>query len=179
MFRMEFKKETKIKALVSISIIIITAVTVSTIAVLKNNEVKRRNKSEREVILITGGTNKNGSLSSVELFIPETNQICLLPPMTHSRHLHSQNQFLACGGGGKTSGSSCEEFNPKLGQWNLRTSPLIRNRRGHSSWSLTNGSVILLGGIPTGMHDVKENIAELVSPGLQSVRSLLLNESML
>ena len=179
---MKFKRETKIKALVSISIIIIIAVTVSTIATLtlKNNEAKRRNKSEeREGILITGGTNKNGSLSSVELFIPETNQICSLPPMTHSRHLHSQNQFLACGGGGKTSGSSCEEFNPKLGEWSLRTSPLIRSRRGHSSWSLTNGSVILLGGIPTGMHDVKENIAELVSPGLQSVRSLLLNESIL
>ena len=173
---MKFDKKTKITC-GTVSTIIIIGVTITTITILtlKNNKAKRSDKPvEREGILITGGNNKNGFLSSVELFIPEIHQSCSLPPMTRSRNLHSQNQFLACGGGDRSSGSTCEEFNPKLGQWSLRKSPLIQSRRRHSSWTLNNGSVILLGGI----HNTKENITELVSPGLQSVRSLQLNESM-
>ena len=185
---MKFDKKTKILCGTT-SIIFIIAVTIITIAICQNNGAKIENKSVerennaakrsdksvlREGILISGGNNENGSLSSVELFIPETNQICSLPPMTRSRYLHSQNQFLACGGGGRSSGSSCEEFNTKLGQWSLHPSPLIQSRRRHSSWTLGNGSVILLG----GMHSLRENITELVSPGLRSVRALELNESM-
>lgn len=189
---MKFEKKTKIKILGSISLVLIIGVTITIIAtVTLKSEEEKINKSEereereekiikseerekREAILISGGINKNGPLSAVELFLPKTNQSCSLPPMTRSRSLHSQNQFLACGGGG-TSGSSCEEFNPNLGHWGLRASPLIRNRRRHSSWTLNNGSVLLLGGI----QSTKENIAELVSPGLKSVRSALLNENML
>ena len=174
---MKFDKKTKITCgtISTIIIIGVTTITTITIMTLKNNEAKRRDKSvEREGILITGGDSLNGFLSSVELFIPEINHSCSLPPMRRRRKLHSQNQFLACGGGDRSSGSTCEEFNPELGQWSLRTSPLIQSRRRHSSWTLNNGSVILLGGI----HISKENITELVSPGLPSVRSLQLNEGM-
>ena len=95
-------------------------------------------------ILITGGQNKSGRLSSAEVFIPGLNESCSLSNMTQSRFRHTQNDFLSCGGD-EGKGNKCEVYSPQRGNWRIESYSLHYERHGHTSWSL-NESVVLLGG---------------------------------
>ena len=107
-------------------------------------------------LLISGGFN-GGYLASAEVYIPALNQSCLLPNMTTNRTQHSQNNLLACGGYGRPT--SCEVFTPGVG-WRPEPYRLREERRGHTSWTLSNGSVLLLGG------EGSYNTTEIITPGL-------------
>ena len=97
-------------------------------------------------ILITGGRNESSSLSSAEVFIPALNQSCSLSNMIQSRFRHTQNNFLSCGGDENGNGKKCEVYSPHTGNWSVESYDLREMRYGHTSWSLGNGNVVLLGG---------------------------------
>ena len=97
-------------------------------------------------ILITGGENNSGRLSSAEVFIPALNKSCSLSNMTQSRCRHTQNGFLSCGDDQSSGGNKCEVYTPQTGKWSIETYNLTASRFRHTSWSLDNGSVVLLGG---------------------------------
>ena len=108
-------------------------------------------------ILISGGQNGAGDpVASVEIFIPDLNKSCSLPSLTTSRSDHSQNNFLACGG--ETTPTTCEVFTPGVG-WSPEPYSLTEGRRHHTSWTLNNGSVLLLGGLET-------RTTEILTPGV-------------
>ena len=65
--------------------------------------------------------------------------------MTQSRCRHTQNDFLSCGDD-ESDKNKCEVYTPQTGNWSIETYNLIESRYGHTSWSLDNGSVVLLGG---------------------------------
>ena len=100
-------------------------------------------------ILISGG----GLLSSAEVYLPGLKKSCSLANMTASRFRHSQSNFLACGGFGSDTAMTCELFSLGVG-WRLEPYTLTEERRGHSSWTLNNGSVVLLGGEGTTRSEV-------------------------
>ena len=69
--------------------------------------------------------------------------------MNQARNRHTQNDFLSCGDD-VNYGNTCEVYTPQTGNWSIETYNLTEVRYGHTSWSLDNGSVVLLGGWYTG-----------------------------
>ena len=63
------------------------------------------------------------------------------------------NNLLAC------RRKTCEVYNPGVG-WRQENYTLLEKRSSHTSWSLSNGSVVLLGG---GFSD---QTTEVVTPGV-------------
>ena len=101
-------------------------------------------------ILITGGSSQYDGhiLPSAEVYMPELDRSCSLPNLTLSRNGHTQDSFLSCGGTG-TNGTetetTCEAYIP--GDTWIREPYILTQRRSwHTSWTLNNGTVILLGG---------------------------------
>ena len=68
--------------------------------------------------------------------------------MIQTRFRHTQNKLLSCGGDDSNSGNKnkCEFYNPNTASWSIESYNLVEGRHGHTSWSLGNGSVVLLGG---------------------------------
>ena len=110
-------------------------------------------------MLITGGFN-NVRLSSTELFIPGLNTRCSLSALSRPREDHTQT-VLSCGGQGSLKGTStsCEAYTPGAG-WRLEPYNLTRERWAHTSWALSNGSLVLLGGW------LDDSTSEIVTPGV-------------
>ena len=85
------------------------------------------------------------------------------------RAFHTQNEFLTCGGGSGAEDDprphTCEVYNPLTASWSLEPYNLTDNIYIHNSWSLGNGSVLLLGG---GNRD---NKTEMVTQGIGSTKS--------
>ena len=63
--------------------------------------------------------------------------------MNYEKKYHTQSGFLSCGG--FETQSLCEVFTPGVG-WTEKPYNLTEERWGHTSWTLNNGSVLLLGG---------------------------------
>lgn len=80
-------------------------------------------------------------------------------------YYHTQNEFLTCGGislgpdGEEALSQKCEVFTPGVG-WRLEPYELAEPRFQHTSWTLNNGSVVLVGG-PVWSRDT----TEVVTPG--------------
>ena len=97
-------------------------------------------------------------------------------------HSHTQNEFLSCGGDTITSPlndlhrNDCEVYNPLTASWSLESYNLTDYIWGHNSWSLGNGSVLLLGGTgyyldgTTEWHE-KNDKTEMVTQGVGSTKS--------
>ena len=126
-------------------------------------------------ILMTGSTLSVNNKPIAEIFVPELNKSCSLSKMTLQRYGHTQNGFMSCGGsyynkndGGDWSYETCEVYVPGDG-W--RKEPYILNtwKKDHTSWTLNNGSVLLLG------SKFDDNETELVTPGVGSVPGFTLN----
>ena len=114
-------------------------------------------------------------LSTAEVFIPALNKSCSLPNMKAPRTSHTQNEFLTCGGGTPEeeflhTPHTCEVYNPLTASWSLEPYNLTDNIYIHNSWSLGNGSVLLLGG---GNRD---NKTEMVTQGIGSTKSFNLQQ---
>ena len=95
-------------------------------------------------ILIIGGANGGGGCYITgEVYMPALNKTCIFPQSDFMRIRHSETGFLACGGHSK--GNTCEFYTPGVG-WRLEPYNLTQRRSDHTSWTLNNGTVVLLGG---------------------------------
>ena len=105
-----------------------------------------------------------------EIYVPELQKTCSLSSMTMQRYGHTQNGFLSCGGfdGKSWSHETCELYVPGVG-WRLEPYDLMEWKWGHTSWTLKNGSVLLLGSPLDGIN------TELVTPGVGTVPGFYLN----
>ena len=93
------------------------------------------------VVMVTGGGNSNGPLTSVELFFLNGTRLCALPDLPGARYGHSQSGPLACGGGSSSERTSCVKFSG--GTWQ-QTHTLGQQRYGHTAWASPQG-VLLMG----------------------------------
>ena len=114
-----------------------------------------------------------------EIYVPELQKSCSLSKRTLllQRSEHTQAGALSCGGryknhswsGGEDwSYETCEVYVPGLG-WRRENYTLNSWKTDHTSWTLKNGSVLLLG------SDFDDNETELVTPGVGSVPGFYLN----
>ena len=100
-----------------------------------------------------------------EIYVPDLQKTCSLSNMTIQRFGHTQNGFLSCGGSSYnwTEGEywtyeTCDVYVPGVG-WRLEPYILNTWKADHTSWTLKNGSVLLLG------SSLDYNETELVTPG--------------
>ena len=104
----------------------------------------------------------------IEVYLPHTNESCILPQkislekimQNFHRNYHTQTNLLSCGGGklNITDRNQSERINntdvdmPSTcilylpGKGYIHAFNLREKRYGHSSWTLNNGTVLLLGG---------------------------------
>ena len=98
-------------------------------------------------LLISGGNSGGNLLTSVELYNLETKTSCMLPNLPEYRRDHTLNGNLTCGGNGAPAEnklfSDCLSFSDS-GTWEVTHSLFPYSRRGHSSWEVDQG-VILIG----------------------------------
>jgi len=91
-------------------------------------------------IMISGGELEQ----SVELFDIYNQSHCLLPGLPHQIKYHSQDGTLICGGHSSLTKDSCHSF--INGSWIRSDTKLQVKRVEHSSWSFSEG-VLLIGGL--------------------------------
>ena len=107
-----------------------------------------------------------------EIYVPDLQKRCSLGNMTMQRYGHTQNGLMSCGGGSREtredSYDTCEVYVPGVG-WRLEPYTLNTRITGHTSWTLQNGSVLLLGSF------LNPYSTELVTPGVGSVPGFNLN----
>ena len=112
-----------------------------------------------------------------EIYVPELQKTCSLGNMIMHRYFHSQNGFMSCGGGLNTRGdysyNTCEVYVPGVG-WRLEPYNLNTLIFGHTSWTLRNNSVLLLGSYTND----NRTSTELVTPGVGTVPGFTLNNPM-
>jgi hypothetical protein len=118
-------------------------------------------------VLIAGGTNTGGTLSSVELFDPASGSFTSAGNMTSPRAYHSAT-LLADGrvliaGGLRATGAppdllTAELFDPATNTFQ-RTGDLTRTRVRHAATRLANGTVLLTGGNSDGSIEIYDPIA--------------------
>ena len=99
-------------------------------------------------VLISGGSDNEGSLQSVEIYNPATNTGCSLPQLPETRAYHTQDGGLACGGIGNGMGSgyeTCVKWSSESGSW-TQSHTLREDRYSHVSWKTEDG-VYLMGGL--------------------------------
>ena len=107
-----------------------------------------------------------------EIYVPELQKTCSLSGMIMQRFDHTQNGFLSCGGmdytddGNPWSYDTCELYVPGVG-WRFEPYKLMQWKWRHTSWTLKNGSVLLLGN--SGIN------TELVTPGVGTAPGFYLN----
>ena len=126
-------------------------------------------------ILITGNGYDQNNDTLAEIYVPELQKSCVLPTMTMHRADHTQNGFMSCGGhhfsnpiGGDWSYETCEVYVPGVG-WRKEPYILDTWKTDHTSWTLKNGSVLLMGSF------FEKNITELVTPGVGTVPGFTLS----
>jgi N-acetylneuraminic acid mutarotase len=118
-----------------------------------------------KMVLIAGGTGArgtqgDGTLSSAELFDPETGEWSDAAAMTDARSGHQAvsargDRVLVIGGALATGGRAaplayCELYDPVADTWTPAGS-LNTPRVGHQATALADGSVLVVGGDPTGI----------------------------
>ena len=97
-------------------------------------------------IIITGGINGSGALTSVELLKADGSpSSCSLPPLPEGRRVHSQTGLTACGGYDSDDiKRSCVTLS--AGFW-TRSHNLVNPRGFHTSWESHQGIMLLGGGV--------------------------------
>jgi WD40 repeat protein len=99
-------------------------------------------------VLVTGGYNSNGYLSSAELYDPASGSWSLALPMGTARFYHTatllpNGKVLVAGGNGAEP--AAELYDPATGTW-TPTGDLITKRDSHSATLLPDGGVLVAGG---------------------------------
>ena len=108
--------------------------------------VKIKNNLYIPALIITGGANSGGELSSVEVYVPSINKSCTLPSLPERRYDHTQDHLTACGGSFSFPVMSCTTFSG--GKWT--TNKLMEERNAHTSWVSPIG-LVLIGGWPVSI----------------------------
>ena len=96
--------------------------------------------------------------NSVEVLFANGTSYCTLPDVSKYRYYHTQDGLTACGGDGNIR-DNCVTLTD--GQW-TQSHTLLHDRHYHTSWSLGDERVMLMGGYYSG------NTTEIVSPGSSS-----------
>ena len=130
------------------------------------NETKCIKKKRDSVILITGGDGdfNNGGGALAEIYDPQKNSGCRLPPLPNFRFGHTQDESILCGGSYQDNNqSSCLMWESKLGNWE-KTHTMLTRRFNHMSWASPSG-IYLMGGFETDyLNDVPYTSFELLTP---------------
>lgn len=121
-------------------------------------------------VLVTGGYNAGGVLSSCEIYNPTNNLWASVDPMVVQRAFHSivklpDGRILVAGGyNGTTTVNSVEIFDPQTGGWST-VNPMTEAREDHLSFILDTGEVLVLGGSKTvSSVATKLGTAEIYDP---------------
>jgi N-acetylneuraminic acid mutarotase len=120
-------------------------------------------------VLVAGGQNSGGYLSSAELYNPATGSWSSTGSLHTARCLHTatllpNGKVLVAGGFGLSNYlSSAELYNPATGSWSS-TGSLGTARRDHTATLLPNGKVLVAGGFNGGYP----SSAELYNPATGS-----------
>ena len=109
-----------------------------------------------EVLLITGGGYPE---YTVETWSPADGASCSLPNMTRPRSDHTISGGLVCGDYGPAN-RSCEVWRAETGQWEEVVTNLTDERNGHVSWTDSEGTTFLLGGMAPGTYTSVETISK-------------------
>lgn len=116
-------------------------------------------------VLITGGGDGEGSISSSELYDPATGTFSATGSMAVARRFHTatllrNGKVLVAGGIAGTEHSSAELYDPAAGTFSP-TGPMKFARSGHIAVLLPNGKVLVAGGYLGNMY---YSSAELYDP---------------
>jgi hypothetical protein len=127
-------------------------------------------------VLVAGGGNATGFLTSAELYNPATGKWTATGRMTTARASHTatllpNGEVLVSGGvsnGSSPWAPSCtpsaELYNPSTGQWTT-TGSMTKPRATHTATLLDDGSVLVAGAVCSGSGSVyPDNTAELYDP---------------
>ena len=127
-------------------------------------------------VLVAGGGNATGSLTSAELYNPATGKWTVSGSMATARGSHTatllpNGEVLVAGGvsnGSSPWAPSCtataELYNPFTGQWTT-TGSMTKPRDSHTATLLNDGSVLVAGGFCSGAGSTyPDNTAELYDP---------------
>jgi N-acetylneuraminic acid mutarotase len=127
-------------------------------------------------VLVAGGGNATGSLTSVELYNPATGKWAVSGSMTTARGSHTatllpNGEVLVAGGVSNGSSpwapsctASAELYNPSTGQWTT-TGSMTKPRATHTATLLNDGSVLVAGAFCSGAGSIyPDNSAELYNP---------------
>jgi hypothetical protein len=117
-------------------------------------------------VLIAGGFNQRGILSSAELYDPSSDSFSAAGHTTVARGsftatLLTDGRVLFVGGGARTPINDAEIYDPATNQF-TKTGSLLRARLGHTATLLQDGRVLILGGL-VGRDDVTRS-AEIFDP---------------
>lgn len=125
-------------------------------------------------VLVAGGNYGGAYLASVELFDPisgtwTSTASMNTPRWTHTATLLPNGKVLVAGGGNggvpPTALATSEIYNPVTGTW-VPTGPLNFARRNHAAVLLSNGKVLIVGGL--NPSSVRLSSAELYDPATGS-----------
>ncbi|MBI3756692.1 MAG: hypothetical protein HY267_01820, partial [Deltaproteobacteria bacterium] len=110
-------------------------------------------------VLIAGGENTNGTISSTDIFDPANDTFSAGPALSTSRKYHSATLLTddhVLIAGGQNQGvplTSTEVFDPTNNA--LSAGPLLQTpRSGHSATKLADGRVVVIGGDTTGSVEI-------------------------
>ncbi|WP_420821895.1 kelch repeat-containing protein [Pyxidicoccus caerfyrddinensis] len=102
-------------------------------------------------VLVAGGSNASGALSSSELYDPATNSWSSAAPMASARSSHtaiplSSGKVLVTGGSNPSGAlASSELYDPATNSWSS-AAPMASARSSHTATSLSSGKVLVVGG---------------------------------
>ena len=130
-----------------------------------------------EGIVITGGNDGGGTLTTTELFNPSTGKSCSIKDLPMNRIHHTLDQLedgslVACGGGtSSNTRKTCVRFGGSAphGEW-TDYSTLVYNRYGHTSF-VSQGKILLMGG--EGSRKTTELVGEGEKYNLQQNTTLV------
>jgi hypothetical protein len=128
-------------------------------------------------VLVAGGGNATGSLTSAELYNPATGKWAVSgrrcgrcdARVSHTATILPNGEVLVAGGvsNGNSCAASAELYNPSTSQWTT-TGSMTKTRGNHTATLLPNSKVLVAGGLCSGGAFYPDNSAELYDPSTGS-----------
>lgn len=128
-------------------------------------------------VLVTGGSSRSTTVRSAEWFDRTTGTFAALPDMTTERYFHTatrlrSGEVLIVGGSGGAGAhgatASAEIFDPVGKTFRATNGNLAKARVFHTATLMSDGTVLIVGGVGTNSYDVGE--VELYDPATGQFR---------